>query len=81
LARCGGHGFLSTPANKGTSMTKFDLSRPLTVESMLIEGQRKLAYERLSNPEMNVEIVPSTELFVDICERLMRVERELDELS
>ena len=62
-------------------MTKFDLSRPLTVESMLIEGKRKLAYEQLPSPDMQVEIVPSTELFVDMCERLMRVERELDELS
>ena len=59
---------------------KIDLARPLTVESMLIEGNRKLGYERLSNPDMQVEIMPSTELLVDICERLIRLERELDEL-
>lgn len=62
-------------------MSKFDVSRPLTVESMVIEGQRKLAYEQLHNPDMMVEIVPSTELLVDICERLIRVERELEEQS
>ena len=60
---------------------KFDLARPLTVESMLIEGNRKLGYERLANPDMQVEITPSTELLVNICERLIRLERKLDELS
>lgn len=54
---------------------------PKSVEALLIEGKRKLSYQSMESPPMVVEILVKTELVVDMCERIIRLEKRLEELD
>lgn len=58
---------------------KLEMLYPKTVEECLIEATRKVAYERMADPTVQVEITVTTELFVDMCERIVRLEQRLDD--
>jgi hypothetical protein len=53
--------------------------RPKNVESLLIEGNRKLALELTDATDTQVEILIGTELFIDICQRIVLLEKKLKE--
>lgn len=57
------------------------LQSPTTVEALLIEAKRKLAYEHMESPPMVVEILIKTELVLDMCERIIRLEKRLEEVN
>jgi hypothetical protein len=52
------------------------LVRPKTIESLLIEAKRKLDLEATDNAETQVEILIGTELFLDLCQRIVVLETQ-----
>lgn len=57
------------------------VEQPTTVEALLIEARRKLAYKHMESPPMVVEIAIKTELVLDMCERIIRLEKRLEEIN
>lgn len=58
-----------------------ELVRPKNIESLITEAKRKLDLEATDSPDTQVEILIGTELFVDICERIVVLEKELKKLQ
>ena len=58
-----------------------ELVRPKNIESLIIEAKRKLDLEATDSPDTQVEILIGTELFVDICERIVLLEKESKKLQ
>lgn len=54
---------------------------PLTVEALVVEATRKLAYKDMESPPLVVEILIKTELVLDMCERIIRLEKRLEDLD
>jgi hypothetical protein len=55
-----------------------NLTRPKDIESLLINANRKLKLEAVNTANSDLEIIIGTELFVDICQRIIQLEKELE---
>jgi hypothetical protein len=58
-----------------------NLTRPKDIESLLINANRKLKLEAVNTANSDLEIIIGTELFVDICQRIIQLEKELERIT
>lgn len=55
-----------------------EITRPKDVESLLIDASRKLDLESTDTGDDCLEIIIGTELFIDFCQRIIQLEKQLE---
>lgn len=53
-----------------------EITRPKDIESLLIDASRKLNLESTDTGDSRIEIIIGTELFIDICQRIIQLEKQ-----